>query len=101
MTKHFEFEKMEFKSINGNLTQIGTHRFSGVASFDGIDYTYNMFSQTFVRSEFFNGQIWLSDYLIPEESTHDLIEGHLQWLFNKPSNDDLYDSNDNKPKFVS
>lgn len=83
MTKTFSFSTPEMKKIGDNYHKIGEHRFSGVASFDGTNYTYNMFSQSFVRDELFNGQIWLSDYVMREEHTNDIIEAHLQWLFSE------------------
>ena len=94
MTKHFEFSKTEFKNIFGKPTRIGEHRFSGVASFDGENYTYNMFSQTFVRDELFSGQIWLSDYVMREEHTNDIIEAHLQWLFQPDTEEEENDKNE-------
>ena len=89
--KRFDFEKMEFKTIDGKPVRIGVHRFSGVASFDGENYSYNMFSQGFVRDSLFSGQIWLSDYIMREEDINDMIESHLLWLFSNPTQEDIND----------
>lgn len=112
MTKHFEFEKMEFKNIFGKQTRIGNHTISGVATFDGENYTFNIFKHWFTRCETFNGIIHLEDYVMSEETLTDLIEGHLQWLFqpetdeeknNKHETIDLFEELGNalKPNFAT